>query len=275
MLGLNSSVRSIASFSAIALVISLSSACGSGSDGGGNTPAAGSPSSVGGAGSGTSGAPSGGASGGSTPAAGGSSAGSTNGGSSASAGAGGAGTAGGAVGGATGNSGGSGGGSAGSGVGGTRVPGTNGYNCTPPSGTLPVLQATAIVSTGLSQPMLVTHTPDGAADRFFVVERAGKIRIVDKGAVVTKPFLDITSKVVAGAANGDERGFLGLAFHPSYAQNGLFYVHYSDKADANDSGDSIIEEYKVSSTSPDEADPASARLVLKVEQTDQLQFLVP
>ncbi len=154
----------------------------------------------------------------------------------------------------------------GSTVGGTRVPGTNGYNCSPPSGSMPVLQAKAIVSTGLSQPLLVTHTPNGAADRLFVVERTGKIRIVDKGALVTKPFLDITSKVVAGTANGDERGFLGLAFHPNYAQNGLFYVHYSDKADANDSGDTIIEEYKVSSASPDEADPASARLVLKVEQ---------
>ncbi len=43
-------------------------------------------------------------------------------------------------------------------------------------------------------------------------------------------------------------------------------MNYSDKADANDTGDTIIEEYKVSSTSPDEADPASARLVLKVEQ---------
>ncbi len=68
----------------------------------------------------------------------------------------------------------------------------------------------------------MTHTPNGAADRLFVVERTGKIRIVDKGALVTKPFLDITSKVVAGTANGDERGFLGLAFHPNYAQTGYF-----------------------------------------------------
>ncbi len=214
---------------------------------------------------GTSGAPSGGAgpgSGGSTPTAGSS----ANGGSSASSGAGGPASAGvgGSTGGASGDAGGAGG--AGSGVGGTRVPGTNGYNCMPPSGTLPILQAKSIVSTGLSQPLLVTHTPNGAADRLFVVERTGKIRIVDKGALVTKPFLDITSKVVAGTANGDERGFLGLAFHPNYAQNGLFYVNYSDKADSNDTGDTIIEEYKVSSTSPDEADPASARLVLKVEQ---------
>jgi glucose/arabinose dehydrogenase len=57
-----------------------------------------------------------------------------------------------------------------------------------------------------------------------------------------------------------------MAFHPGYATNGLFYVHYSDKADTNDTGDTIIEEYKVSAASADEADAASGRVVLKVEQ---------
>jgi len=270
MRGFNPSARCSTSFAAVALLISFSSACGSGSDNGGSSPTAGSPSSSAGSGaSGVSGGLAGGTSGGSAPTAGGNNtAGSANGGNDSSAGAGGAGTAGSATGGnGTAGSGTAGGATTGgSGVGGTRLPGANGYNCTPPSGTLPVLTAKSIVSTGLSQPILVTHTPNGSPDRLFVVERSGKIRIVDKGALVTKPFLDITSKVVAGTMNGDERGFLGLAFHPNYAQNGLFYVNYSDRADANDTGDTIIEEYKVSSSSPDEADPASARLVLKVEQ---------
>jgi len=250
---------------AVALVTSLSVACGSSE---GNTPqgSAGTPSSSGSGGAAaTSGAAPGSAgSAGSASVAGSSSGGNPSAGTGASAGV----SGGGAAGGVTAGSGAAGGGAGGtgSGVGGTRVPGTDGYNCSPPSGTLPILQAKAIVSAGLSQPILVTHTPNGAADRLFVVERTGKIRIVDKGTLLTKPFLDIASKVVAGTANGDERGFLGLAFHPNYAQNGLFYVNYSDKADANDTGDTIIEEYKVSSTTPDEADPGSGRLVLKVEQ---------
>ncbi len=54
-----------------------------------------------------------------------------------------------------------------------------------------------------------------------------------------------------------------MAFHPDYATNGLFYVHYSDKNSTN--GDSIFEEYKVSADA-NVADAASARLVLKVTQ---------
>lgn len=153
-------------------------------------------------------------------------------------------------------------------VDGMRVPGTNGYNCTPPSGAAPTLKATAVVSSGLTEPIFLAHAPNDDTGRLFVIERAGAIRIIKAGALVSKAFLDIKSKVVTGAANGDERGLLGMAFHPNYANNGLFYVHYSDKADANNTGDSIIEEYKVSAASADEADSASGRLVLKVEQPD-------
>jgi glucose/arabinose dehydrogenase len=152
------------------------------------------------------------------------------------------------------------------GAGGKRVAGTDGYDCSPASGATPALQAKSIAATGITEPIYLTHAPNDDAGRLFVVERAGTVRLIKAGSVVAKPFLDIKGKVVAGTANGDERGFLGMAFHPSYADNGLFYVHYSDKADANDTGDTVIEEYKVSSASPDEADAASGRVVLKVEQ---------
>jgi len=165
------------------------------------------------------------------------------------------------TGGTTGTGGGTGtGGTSGGGV----VPGTSGYNCAPAEGTAPALQASPVV-TGLSQPMLVAFEPNSAANRFFVLEREGAIKVIVDGAALPTLFLDLTDKVVAGAANGDERGALGMAFHPDYANNGLFYVHYSDANDPNDNGDSIIEEYKVS-TDPNVADDASARLVLKVEQ---------
>lgn len=256
-------VRLTVAFSTIALAaIALNSACDSNSDtpsggaanaagssasNGAGSSAAGSSTATSGTGPGTSGAANTGGTGG---AIAGNNAGGTTSAGSASGGA-------------------SGGGSGGGGtVEGMRVPGTNGYDCSPPSGAVPALKATAVVTSGLAQPIFAAHAPNDDAGRLFVLERAGTIRIVKAGAVLTKPFLDIKSKVVAGTANGDERGLLGMAFHPNYATNGLFYVHYSDKADADNTGDTIIEEYKVGSASPDEADAASARLLLKVEQPD-------
>jgi len=256
-------VRLTAAFSTIALAaIAASSACdgNNGTTNGGSTNAAGSPAS---SGAGTSTAGSSPGTSGTGPGAAGNA---TVGGAEASvAGSspGGTSNAGSANGGAS--TGGTGGGAS---VDGARVPGTNGYDCTAPSGAVPPLKATAVVASGLTEPIYLAHAPNDDAGRLFVLERAGTIRIVKAGALVAKPFLDIKSKVVTGAANGDERGLLGMAFHPNYASNGLFYVHYSDKADANDTGDTIIEEYKVGSASPDEADAASARLILKVEQPD-------
>ena len=64
----------------------------------------------------------------------------------------------------------------------------------------------------------------GEPDRLYVVEQAGRIRIVEGGRVEAKPFLDVTSEVVSGG----EQGLLSLAFHPDYRENGLLYVDYTD-----------------------------------------------
>jgi glucose/arabinose dehydrogenase len=173
-------------------------------------------------------------------------------------------TGGSSAGGSAGSAGGGAGGGGDPGGGGV-VPGTAGYNCDPPSGTVPALQATKIVGSGLSQPILVAHEPNGAPDRLFVLERTGTIRIIENGALLAAPFLDFSSKVGVGTQGGDERGALGLAFHPDYETNGLFYVHYNDVASTY--GDSVFEEYKVS-TDKNVADPSSGRVVLKVTQPD-------
>lgn len=111
------------------------------------------------------------------------------------------------------------------------------------------------VATGLQNPVLVT-APRGDADRAFLVEQfTGRIRILRGGALVTPPFLDIGAKV---DTSGSETGLLGLAFHPSYATNGYFYVNYTRVSD----GATIVERYRVSSTDPDRADPASAAIGL-------------
>lgn len=83
-----------------------------------------------------------------------------------------------------------------------------------------------LVTKGLNLPTAIISTPDLSDKRLFVLEQAGKIRILSaKGKLETKPFLDISSKVMPGG----EMGLLGLVFHPSYKQNGYFYVDYVDK----------------------------------------------
>jgi glucose/arabinose dehydrogenase len=81
-------------------------------------------------------------------------------------------------------------------------------------------------------PLYLT-APPGDRRRLFVVEQAGRIRIVRSGRKLSKPFLDIRSKVLSGG----EQGLLGLAFAPDYASSGRFYVYYTGK----DSRERLVE----------------------------------
>jgi glucose/arabinose dehydrogenase len=112
-----------------------------------------------------------------------------------------------------------------------------------------------VVASGLDRPLFVT-APAGDA-RLFVVEQAGRIRVIRDGSVLPTPFLDITARV----GSGGERGLLSMAFHPSYASNGRFYVNSTDLT-----GDTRVERFQVSAANPDRADPASAQLVITIPQ---------
>jgi hypothetical protein len=114
---------------------------------------------------------------------------------------------------------------------------------------------TQIVAEGLNQPVYLT-APAGD-QRLFIVEQPGRIRIVANGRLVDKPFLDIRNKV--GCC--DERGLLSVAFHPQYRANGFLFVDYTDK-----NGDTRIERYTVSSADSNSVDPASAKLILAIDQ---------
>lgn len=109
---------------------------------------------------------------------------------------------------------------------------------------------------GLSQPVFLTSPPGDP--RLFVVERTGAVLIVTPdGSVLPTPFLDLSQEVTTV---GSEQGLLGLAFHPDYADNGRFFVDYTDVG-----GDTRVVEYMADPTS-DVADAGSASLVLHVEQ---------
>jgi glucose/arabinose dehydrogenase len=126
------------------------------------------------------------------------------------------------------------------------------------------------VAEGLTAPVYLTEAPDGSG-RLFVVDQAGHIRIITAdGALLEEPFLDLSGRMVQLRDGFDERGALGIAFHPGYAQNGRFFVHYSgplrDGAPEGWDHTTHISEFRVSQTDPDRADPDSERLILQVDQ---------
>ena len=111
-----------------------------------------------------------------------------------------------------------------------------------------------VVLSGLQNPVHLAAPPGDA--RLFVVEQAGTIRVARNGQLLLVPFLDIRSKV----RSGGEQGLLSVAFHPAYATNGFVYVNYTDT-----SGDTKVERYHAS-PGADVADPASAKVILAVDQ---------
>ncbi len=111
------------------------------------------------------------------------------------------------------------------------------------------------IANGFISPVFLTHAFD---ERLFVVEQAGTIRIIDAdGSTLAKPFLNITDRV--GSAS-NEQGLLSMAFHPDHAQNGRFFVNYTNK-----NGNTTISRFTVSDD-PNVADPASEEILLTIDQ---------
>lgn len=129
-----------------------------------------------------------------------------------------------------------------------------------------------LVASGLTAPVAMAVPQDGSG-RLFIVDQIGLIRVIDAaGNLLATPFLDIRDRMVAvgidfgGGLVYDERGLLGLAFHPSYAENGRFFVFYTapkgpDQPDFFDS-ETHVSEFHVSAADPNVADPASERILL-------------
>lgn len=106
-----------------------------------------------------------------------------------------------------------------------------------------------------SQPLLVVATP-AHPDALFVVEKIGRIQVLMAGELQSEPLLDIRGQV----SSGFEQGLLGLAFHPDFAANGLFYINYTDLA-----GNTQIVRYQAAPGTLT-ADPATATTLLSIEQ---------
>jgi glucose/arabinose dehydrogenase len=109
------------------------------------------------------------------------------------------------------------------------------------------------VGTGFEQPVYVTSAPSDA-NRLFVVEKTGQIKILDLFSRSTRTFLDIPE---AELSTGGEQGLLGLAFHPNYPGNGKFYVYL-----VNADGDLEVRQYN--RIAVNRADPDSGDVILTI-----------
>jgi glucose/arabinose dehydrogenase len=134
----------------------------------------------------------------------------------------------------------------------------------------PPTAALRLVAEGLTSPVTMVPANDGSR-RQFVVDQAGTIRILrPDGTLAPRPFLDLRDHLVDLMPDFDERGLLGLAFHPQYAKNGRLFVYYSAplRPGAPDGFNvtSTISEFRVSASDPDHVDPATERVLLQVDK---------
>jgi glucose/arabinose dehydrogenase len=112
------------------------------------------------------------------------------------------------------------------------------------------------VASGLEAPIGIANAGDGS-NRLFILEQAGRIRVIQGGELLSQPFLDIVDRV--GCCG--ERGLLGLDFHPRFAENGYFYVNYTDQ-----NGDTIISRFQGSPDDPNRALAESEKPLMYIPQ---------
>jgi glucose/arabinose dehydrogenase len=121
----------------------------------------------------------------------------------------------------------------------------------------PAAGGVKLVSVGkFNMPLYVTAPPKDLR-RVMVVQQGGRISVVRDGKTLSKPFLDISSRVTAGG----EQGLLGLAFAPNYAKSGLFYVYFTRR----DGKQEVAELRRATS---DRANAGSSRSVLVMDDPE-------
>lgn len=129
----------------------------------------------------------------------------------------------------------------------------------------------SMVANDLVSPVTIVQ-PEGDSKRIFIVDQVGKVWIVKDGVKLSQPFIDISNKLVSLNPQYDERGLLGLAFHPSFKTNGRFYLFYTAPPrpggpDPDHGWNSLTRvcEYRVSTSNPDMADAGTEKLILEAD----------
>lgn len=114
----------------------------------------------------------------------------------------------------------------------------------------------AEVVSGLERPLDLVEPPDGSG-RLLLVEKPGRILVLQDNNLLPEPFLDIRDRV---NINGNEQGLLGIALHPNYQENGYFYLNYTGQG-----GSTFISRF-TTTDDPNRADPGSEKILLTFEQ---------
>ncbi|MFW6183630.1 MAG: PQQ-dependent sugar dehydrogenase [Chloroflexota bacterium] len=127
-----------------------------------------------------------------------------------------------------------------------------------------------LVADGFTAPLAIVPVDDGSG-RHLVMDQTGLIYVLDEeGQVLDTPFLDVRERLVTLDEGYDERGLLGLALHPQYAENGRFFVYYSaplrDEAPQEWNHTSHVSEFQVSADDENVADPGSERILMQIDQ---------
>jgi glucose/arabinose dehydrogenase len=115
----------------------------------------------------------------------------------------------------------------------------------------------------VSRPVLLRSAKDGSK-RIFIVQQSGIIKVLQPGATTPTDFINLSSKIVIPVSPSDERGLLGLTFHPQFATNGKFYVNYTRVGD----GTTVVAEYKTTTGTgnSNQGDISSERILFTVPQ---------
>lgn len=130
-----------------------------------------------------------------------------------------------------------------------------------------------MIADNMVSPVGLIPSPDDSGN-LYVIDQVGKIWIIDGSEnVLEQPFLDVSSMMISLNTNYDERGLLGLAFHPDYTSNGRLYIYYTAPPNAGGSvqGEiwnniSRISEFKVSDTDPNSVMVGSEKIILEIDQ---------
>lgn len=130
--------------------------------------------------------------------------------------------------------------------------------------------ALEVLADGFAAPVAFAMPP-GESDVFYVVDQTGQVWGVGTSGVSSEePFLDVSDRMIALNPGYDERGLLGMAFHPEFQTNGRFYVYYSAPLRAGGPSGwnhtSHVSAFSVSESDPTRADPASEEIILQVDQ---------
>ncbi len=133
----------------------------------------------------------------------------------------------------------------------------------------PVAVGIEVVATGFTSPVQLVQAP-GNNGRRFVVDQTGVIwGLNPDNVVMPKPFLDVSSKITPLMPGYDERGLLGLAFHPDFPRDGRFFIYYTAPLRAGGPAGfdhtNVVAEYRVKGGQQVQADAGSERIVLQVD----------